>query len=107
MRGLELPSRKSPCIKLFIKSLLDELDHNRCASSVSESGVSTPEESVHNHESEIRPQLVSPSASALSLADIPGDSLCALARALTSNSNKNRCIHVTPSQAKRPPARAQ
>jgi hypothetical protein len=31
MRNLELPARMSPCLRLFIESLLDEVDEHRVA----------------------------------------------------------------------------
>ena len=40
MRNLELPARMSPCLRIFIASLFDEVDGNRCASWVSEGRVS-------------------------------------------------------------------
>jgi len=40
MRNLELPVRMSPCVRLFIESLLDDVDGNRSASRVSETRVS-------------------------------------------------------------------
>jgi len=40
MTNLELPVRMSPCLRLFIESLLDDVDGNRSASRASEARVS-------------------------------------------------------------------
>ena len=36
MNNIELPARMSPCLRLFIESLLEELDEGRCVSFVPE-----------------------------------------------------------------------
>jgi hypothetical protein len=56
MRNLELPARMSPCLRIFIASLFDEVDGNRCASWVSEGRVSNALSGAIREENSARSQ---------------------------------------------------